>query len=164
MSRTPYQLPEEDCERLNRFEMQAVRMVLAAASIATYAQGDLKDRLECVPYGNQRMRLAVGGIRALADDIVGTISKAQCRQILGTMKDFEMRLVPKLTPASTNVILTKEQAKELMDCARWQCHDCVNSGEEARGCRLYKLLEATTPADDYGDGMVCPYALAEWQN
>lgn len=164
MSRTPYRLPEEDCERLNRFEMQAVRMVLAAASIAAYSQEDLKDRLECIPYGNQRMRLAVGGIRALADDIVGTISVAQCRQIYGTMKDFEMRLVPKLTPASTNVIMTKEQAKDLMDCARWQCHDCVNSGEEARGCRLYKLLESTTPADDYGDGMVCPYALAEWKD
>ena len=60
--------------------------------------------------------------------------------------------------------ITKEQAKDLMDCARWQCHDCVNSGEEARGCRLYKLLESTTPADDYGDGMVCPYALAEWKD
>lgn len=164
MKRKPYRLPEADCERLNRFEMQSVRMMLAACSIAAYAQEDLKGRLECVPSGNQRMRLAVGGLRALADDVVGTISYAQAKQIYGTMKDFEMRLVPKLTPASTNIIMTKEQGKELLDCARWACHDCVKDGEEARGCRLYKLLEATTPADDYGDGMVCPYALAEWAN
>ena len=143
----PYMLPEEDCERLNRFEMQSVRMMLAALSVAAYAEKDLATRLECVPAGNQRM----------------TISRNQCRQIHGTMKDFEMRLVPKLTPGSTNILMTKEQGKDLLDCARWQCHSCVKDGEEARKCRLYKLLEATTPMDDYGDGMICPYALAEWE-
>ena len=159
-----FSLPEDQCERLVRVEMQAVRMMLATLSTAAYAKDDLKKRLECVPYGNERMRMALGGLRSVINDLIGTISVQQAKQIYGTMKDFEMRLVPKLTPASTNVILTKEQAKDLMDCARWQCHDCVNSGEEARGCRLYKLLESTTPADDYGDGMVCPYALAEWKD
>lgn len=161
--RQPYILPEADCERLNRAEMQAVRMMLAALSVASYAIEDLKPRLECVPSGNQRMRLAVGGLRAICDDLVGTISKAQCKQIYGTMKDFEMRLLPKATPGTTNVIMTKEQAKDLLDCARWKCHACVEDGEACRRCKLYQLLEATTPMDDYGDGLVCPYALAEWE-
>ena len=161
--RKAYQLPDEDCERLKRSEMDAVRMLLAVLSAAAYAKEDLFDRLECVPYGNQRMRLALGGLRAVCDDVVGTISKSQCKQIYGTMKDFEMRLVPKLTPVSVNVILTKEQGMNLVDCAQWQCHDCVKDGEEARKCKLYQILESTTPLDDYGDGFVCPYALAEWR-
>lgn len=159
----PYMLPEEDCERLNRIEMQSVRMMLAALSVAAYAEKDLNKRLECVPAGNQRMKMAEGSLRSVINDLVGTISRSQCKQIYGTMKDFEMRLLPKLTPGSTNVLMTKEQGMELMDCARWQCHSCVKDGEEARRCKLYQLLESTTPMDDYGDGLVCPYALAEWE-
>ena len=159
----PYMLPEEDCERLNRFEMQSVRMMLAALSVAAYAEKDLADRLECVPAGNRRMKMAVGSLRSVINDLIGTISRSQCRQIHGTMNDFEMRLVPKLTPGSTNILMTKEQGKDLLDCARWKCHDCVEDGEKCRECRLYQLLEATTPLDNYGNGMVCPYALAEWE-
>ena len=110
------------------------------------------------------MRLAVGGLRAICDDLVGTIRRSQCQQIWGTMKDFEMRLLPKLTPGSTNIVLTKEEGKQLLDCARWKCHDCIEDGESCRQCQLYKLLEATTPMDDYGDGMICPYSLAEWRD
>ena len=145
-----------------RSELTAVRMLLAALSTAAYAQEDLQKRLECVPYGNQRLKLAVGGLRAVCDDVIGTITRSQCKQIYGTMKDFEMRLLPKLTPGSTNIIMTKEQGKDLLDCARWKCHDCIEDGESCRKCQLYKLLEATTPMDDYGDGMICPYSLAEW--
>ena len=162
--RTPYSLPDDQCERLVRNEMTAVRMLLAALSTTLYAQKDLAARLECVPDGNRRMRLAVGGLRAICDDLVGTISRSQCQQIWGTMKDFEMRLLPKLTPGSTNIIMTKEQGKQLLDCARWKCHDCIEDGESCRKCELYKLLEATTPMDDYGNGMICPYSLAEWRD
>ena len=44
--RTPYSLPEKDCERLKRTEMIGMRMLLAHLSSATYFQEDLKDRLE----------------------------------------------------------------------------------------------------------------------
>lgn len=161
--RQPYMLPEADCERLMRSELTAVRMLLAALSSATYAKEDLDDRLKCVPHGRERFRLALGGLRAVCDDLIGTISRSQCKQIYGTMKDFEMRLLPKLTPGSTNIIMTKEQGKDLLECARWKCHDCVEDGERCRECQLYKVLEATTPLDDYGDGMICPYALANWK-
>ena len=161
--RQPYMLPDADCERLMRSELTAVRMLLAALSSAAYAKEDLDDRLKCVPHGRERFRLSLGGLRAVCDDLIGTISRSQCKQIYGTMKDFEMRLLPKLTPGSTNIIMTKEQGKDLLDCARWKCHDCVEDGERCRECQLYKVLEATTPLDDYGDGMICPYALADWK-
>lgn len=156
-------LPDEDCERLTRVEMQAVRMMLAALSTAAYVKDDLKERLECVPDGNKRFRLALGGLRAVCDDVIGTVSRSQCKQIYGTMRDFEMRLLPKLTPGTTNIIMTKDQGKDLLECARWKCHDCVEDGEACRQCKLYKLLEATTPMDSYGDGLICPYALAKWE-
>ena len=161
--RTPYSLPDADCERLKRNEMNGLRMLLAHLSTAAYVQDDLKDRLECIPDGNRRLRMAVGGLRAVCDDVIGTVSKAQAKQIYGTMRDYELRLVPKLTPASVNIMLTKEQGIELMDLAREKCHGCVEDGESCRECRLYKIFEATTPMDDYGDGLLCPYSLAEWE-
>lgn len=163
MKRQPYSLPDKDCERLRRPEMTAVRMLLAAVSIIADAQEDLRNRLECVPYGNQRMRLTGGGLGALISDLLGTVSKSQCEQLMRTAHDFEMRLLPKATPMVTNIVMTKDQGKCLMDCARWACHACVKDGESCRECQLYKILEATTPLDDYGDGMLCPYALAEWE-
>ena len=161
--RTPYSLPDADCERLKRNEMNGLRMLLAHLSTAAYVQDDLKDRLECIPDGTRRLRMAVGGLRAVCDDVIGTVSKAQAKQIYGTMRDYELRLVPKLTPASVNIMLTKEQGIELMDMAREKCHGCVEDGESCRECRLYKIFEATTPMDDYGDGLLCPYSLAEWE-
>ena len=56
--RTPYTLPDADCERLRRNEMNAVRMLLALLSTMSYAKDDLRDRLECVPNGNRRFRMA----------------------------------------------------------------------------------------------------------
>ena len=161
--REPYTLPDDQCERLKRSEMTAVRMLLAGLSTAGYAREDLQERLKAVPDGNGRLRRSLGLMKAVADDLVGTISKAQCRQIYGTMKDFEMRLVPKLTPMSQNVIMTAEEAKELLECARWKCRDCIEDGDSCRKCKLYKLLEATTPMEDYGTGMICPYSAAKWE-
>ncbi len=163
MSRTPYYLPEEDCERLRRTEMNGLRLLLAHLSTAAYVQDDLTERLKCIPDGNRRLKMAVGGLRAVCDDVIGTITKAQARQIYGTMKDYELRLVPKLTPSSVNIILTKEQGMDLMDIAKEKCPGCVETSETCRGCRLYKIFEATTPLDDYGDGLICPYSLAEWE-
>ena len=162
--RTPYTLPDADCERLRRNEMNAVRMLLALLSTMSYAKDDLRGRLECVPNGNRRFRMAYGQLKAVCDDLIGTISTSQAKQIYGTMKDFEMRLVPKLTPGSTNIIMTKEEGKDLLDCARWRCQACTEDSESCRSCRLYKILEATTPLDDYGATLICPYSLAEWED
>jgi hypothetical protein len=143
--------------------MNAVRMLLALLSTVAYAKDDLKDRLECIPNGNRRFRMAYGQLKAVCDDLIGTISRAQAKQIYGTIKDYELRLAPKATPGTVNVILTKEQGMDLMDMARERCLDCVLDGNECRECKLYQMLESTTPMDDYGSGLTCPYATAEWR-
>jgi hypothetical protein len=161
--REPYMLPEEQCERMRRTELCALKMLLAHLSSAAFAQEDLKDRLDCIPNGNQRMRMAVGGLRAVCDDLIGTITVAQAKQIRGTMNDFEIRLIPKLSPNSQNVIMTVDVAKTLLDYARLKCRECTANDNESRNCTLYQFMEATTPLEHYGDGLICPYALQEWE-
>ena len=156
-------LPDDQCEQLRRTEMNALRMLLAHLSSAQYFVEDMQDRLKCIPDGNRRIRMAVGLMRAVCDDLCGTVTRAQAKQIYGTMKDCDLRIVPKLSPGSVNVILTKEEGKDLMDMARDRCHNCVEDGNSCRECRLYQILEATTPMQDYGDGLLCPYSLAQWE-
>ena len=103
-------LQEDECERLVRSEYEAVRCLLGAVSYTAHAKDDLQRRLDCIPNGKQRIAMVLGGLRAIADDIIGTIPQGQCRQLRNTMKDMEMRMVPKLTTGSQNVILEKETA------------------------------------------------------
>ena len=142
--------------------MQAVQMALAGISALAYAQDDLKRRLECIPSGNQRMKMTVGGVKSVMNDLIGTITQKQALHIYHVMKDMDMRLVPKLTPGSGNFIMSKEEGKELMDCARERCHGCVEDNESCRKCRLYKLMTALVPLEKY-EGLICPYSLAEWE-
>ena len=151
-------------ERMTRQEVSAIKMLFASLSNEKYALDGLTRRLGMIPDGVDRLRRCTADLQKIMDEIVGTITTEQCKSIYGTMKDYEMRLVPKLTPMTTNVLMTKDQAKDLMDCARVKCHDCVEDGESCRSCRVYKIMEETVPLDDYGDGMICPYSLAEWDD
>ena len=157
-------LREEDCERLNRVEFEAVRCLLGAVSYAAHARDDLRKRLECLPGGKARMAMVVGGLKAIADDLIGTVPQGQCKQLRNTMQDMDMRMVPKMTPMSTNVILDKDAAKGLVDAAMEKCHGCVEGPEEGRECALYKVLESFLPLDSYENGMLCPYSMSEWKD
>ena len=155
-------LEEKDCERMNRREFEAVRCLLGAVSYAGHAKDDLQKRLESIPGGRQRMAMVVGGLKALADDIVGTMPVGQCKQVRNTMVDMEMRMVPKMTGMSQNVILEKDNAKALIDKAMERCHGCVEDQVSCRKCGLYTVLESFLPLDTYENGMLCPYSTSEW--
>lgn len=164
MKSTWYQLPEEQCERLNRKQMGAVLRMYNLLSDEAYFSQDMASRLECIPNGKKRMQLALGQIRSIVNDITGTIPVEQCRRIHGTMKDYESRIVPKFTPSHTSLVLDKESAKQLIDFARSECKSCVNDNEECRQCPLYKLLVAIIPCDNYDESgsYLCPYSCSEW--
>lgn len=157
-------LDDKDCERMTRSEFNAVRTVLVTAICAENAAEDMQKRLECIPNGKQRYAMALGGLRAVANDLVGTTTKAQANQLWNTLNDLSMQFIPKLAPGSKNVIYTSDVIKDLVDCARSKCSDCVLDGESCRSCKLYKVLESTTPLNDYGDGLICPYALQDWED
>lgn len=164
MKNTWYQLPEDQCERLNRPQMGALLRMYNLLSDEAYFSKDMIPRLECIPNGVKRMQLALGQMRSIVNDITGTIPVEQCRRIHGTMKDYESRIVPKYTPSPASVVLEKEQAKSLIDFARAECKTCVKDAEECRGCPLYKLLIAVLPCDNYDEygSYLCPYSRSEW--
>ena len=154
---------DKDCERMNKAEFNAVRALLVTLNYAAYANEDLAKRLECIPHGKQRFAMALGGLRALCDDLLGITTTQQAKQLYNTMKDMVVQVIPKLAPKSQNVVFEKEIAKSLLDMAMEKCNDCVETGETCRKCELYKIMEATTPLDHYGDGLMCPYANATWE-
>lgn len=157
-------LDEKDCERMNRIEFNALRALLVVLNYAAYANDDLQTRLDTIPSGKQRLAMALGGLRAVCNDLIGTITTAQAKQIQNTMTDMIVQIIPKLAPKSQNVVFEKDIAKIIMDLAMERCKDCVEDGESCRSCELYKVLESTTPCDDYGSGLMCPYAMAEWED
>ena len=157
-------LQEEECERLNRAEFEAVRCLLGAVSYTAHAKDDLQKRLECIPGGKQRMNMILGGLKAIADDVIGTVPKGQCKQLRNTMQDMEMRMVPKMASMSRNVILDKDVAKGLVDAAMEKCSGCVEGPEDGRNCALYRVLESFLPLDSYENGMLCPYSTSIWKD
>ena len=157
-------LADEDCRRLNRGEFEATRCLLGAVNYAAHAKDDLQKRMEMIPHGKERMAMVLGGLKAIADDLIGTLPVGQCKQIRNTMNDMEMRMVPKLTSMSHNVILEKDVANGLVDAAMEKCHGCVEGPEEGMKCPLYKVLESFLPLDSYDNGMLCPYSMSEWKD
>lgn len=160
---TFYQLPEEECERVNRREMQALRWSLAAINSIAYAQEDLAERLECIPNGKARWRLMLGQLRSCLNDLIGTVPRKQCQTIKNVMNDMELRMVPKMTPNTNRVAMGVEDLSYLVDHAKKDiCMACVMTGDECRKCELYKILESIAPLEDWGQSTICPYSKEDW--
>lgn len=157
-------LEDDECIRMNRAEFEGMRCLLGAVSYAAHAWDDLKEHLQIIPKGKQRLAMTLGGLRAIADDLSGTMPRGQCKQMRNTMQDMDMRMVPKMTRMSQNVILDKDVAKGLVDAAMEKCRFCVEDAEGGRKCALYKTLESFLPLDSYENGMLCPYSMSEWKD
>lgn len=150
-------------ERLNRGEFEAVRCLLGALNYAAHARDDLKRRADMVTDGKARMAALVDDMRAFTDEVLLTVPTGQCRQIRNTMMDMEIRMVPKLSPMSRNVVLEADVAKELIDIAMERCRGCVEDEKSCRKCALYRVLEDFLPLENYENSLLCPYSRAEWQ-
>lgn len=157
-------LPERECIRVTRQEMNACKLLTSLVSVTAYAVDDLRERLKVVPDGQDRMESALAAIDSLLRDICGTINIRQARQLLNAATEMEIRLVPKMTPDNTRMQMDKDEYKDLIDCAREKCKFCTEDGESCKGCRLYGILLEKIPLDDYGDGISCPYAYKEWED
>ena len=158
----PYELPDDQCEYLRRSEMQAVQRLMALGSDLQYAKEDLHDRLDSIPSGNARMNMIIGGVNSLMADLIGTVSDKQRRQLRNTARDFQIEIRPRMVGHSNRVPIDRDELRELTDLAREKCKDCVEDGETARKCRLFKWLVTNIPLDDYGAGLMCPYANIGW--
>jgi len=159
----PFELPDDQCERLTRDEMSAVRMLLILSSEINYAKEDLQKRLAMIPNGKARMNMLAGNCTSLFKDVLGTISDKQRRTLRNSALDYDLKIVPKVNAGQTSIAVQKDDMTELVNCAREKCKYCTLSGLESRSCQLYKLLEAYIPLNDYGAEIICPYAYQEWE-
>lgn len=161
--REQFVLPDSECERVTRQEMNACKFLTTLVSVTAYAKDDLKKRLETIPDGLARMDEALENIDSILRDICGTVNTRQAKQLLNASKELEVRLVPKFCPDHTMLQMGKEEYKDLIDCAREKCKFCTEDGDSCHDCRLYGILIERIPLDDYGDGITCPYAYTEWE-
>ena len=126
-------------------------------------EGPLKDRLECIPSGKVRWRLLLGQLRAVTNDLIGTIPYKQCVNIKNVMNDMELRLVPKYSGHGNRVTLDIDDLSYIVNAAKKDhCLACILNGDECRSCKLYQILESIAPMEDWGDSTVCPYMREDW--
>jgi hypothetical protein len=165
MKKDYYKLPEEECVRMTRPEMISMNWLYAAENSCAYGRDDLARRIEMIPHGKRRFNMMLGQLRAIVNDITGTMPEPQKQKVRNTMKDMELRLVPKMTKRDVAVVLSKEEAMTLFDYAKSaKCTTCIKDSEECLKCDLYKIMMANVPLEDYDKGYLCPYNLAEWED
>lgn len=156
-------LDDKDRERLNKQEFSAMRGMLAELVYIESSAEYLRNRLECIPGGKQRTAMLRGSVNAITDDLLGTVPREQCLQLGNTMNDMELRMVPKMTPMTRNVVIEESIAKGIIDMAKEKCKFCVEDNESCRSCRLYQYLVAILPLDSYDNGLQCPYSNTIWK-
>lgn len=154
----------EDAVRLTRNEKTSMIVLAYAATVLDDLQADIADRLGMVPDGAEKLKKISEATDALLAELRRTIPVNQRVNLSNTARDYDFRLMPKASPMSTSVIMTKDEFKELVDCARVKCRECTDTNEECEKCGLFQLLTVVLPLDDYDDTMLCPYNLGEWAN
>jgi len=160
-----YRWPEDQCERVNRQEMTALRWCVAAINNVAYAKDDLQKRLDCIPGARVRWAMMLGSFQRLMDELLGTIPIKQHLAIQNVTTDMELRMVPKFTPPPNRACVQLEDLSFLIRAAQkndaW-CMSCTLNGEECRQCKLYQILESLTPQQEWGDSTICPYNREDW--
>ena len=164
--RESFQMPEEDRPRLTRSELDLMIRMFNFMSAVAYSEETMTKRLALVPDGEARMKKAMDELHDVLEDLHGTVPFAQRRKLSTAYSDFEVRLLPKLTPHKAVTTLTKEEGHALIDAAQdGRCYACTKDGEECKKCPLQMVLSAVVPLDDYG-GILCPYNMAmhKWKD
>ena len=150
-------------ERLKRYEKESMLYLMNLVSNIAWAKDDLKERLKMIPEGAERMETALEHFTKLLEDLIQTVPVNQCKNLKNIAEDYQMRSVPKAMPKQTNIIITKENAKVLIDSAQeGRCTSCILDGDECRKCDLEQALECITPMTEYRQTM-CPYNMAGWE-
>lgn len=154
----------DDATDLNRREKCSLLYLMNVVSAFMDAKEDLKERAESAGCYEGLCEICEKGMQFLTD-IRTTVPEKQRMHLNNTAHEYELRLIPKLTPSTTCVVLGKEEFREIVDAAQAKCHyDCTKDVNEAKDCYLYKLLVMTLPMDYYPDTGNCPYITAEWGN
>ena len=152
----------DDAVRINRSEKMGMIVLAYACTILEDLKTELKDRLGMIEDGDGRMAEVSEKADAILNDLRVTIPVNQRMHLQNTAQEYEIRLSPKMTPFKTNVVMQKDEFKELVDYARTKCRDCAEDDKACEKCGLYQLLTVVLPLEDYHDTFLCPYNLGEW--
>lgn len=153
-----------DAWDMTRTEKTSLTFLMNAAASLNEAKEDLAERLKKIDGGPELMdQLAEGSIKLL-NEVRMTIPERQRQSLANTACDYEMRLVPKMTPRTTNVIVQKEEFRSLVDAAQVRCTSCAEMNENKGQCDLFRLLQVVLPLEAYDTTLLCPYNRAEWEN
>ena len=153
-----------DAKDMTRPEKAALTFLMNVASAFADAREDLRDRLQMIEGGQELMDTIADGSIKLLTEIRMTIPEKQRTSLANTAKDYEMRLVPKMTPSKTCVVVQKEDFRSLVDAAQARCNLCTDMNEDKEKCSLFQLLKIVLPLDAYDTTLLCPYNRAEWEN
>lgn len=150
-------------DRLTRVEMESCKLIISLVNCVVYGKKDLERILTAIPDGTERFDRTMHEMMDILQDICNAIPDKQRKALANSARDMKIRLVPAMLTENIVMQLDKENYKALIDCARERCKFCVLDGNECSQCSLYNVLIAQVPLDDYGDGIVCPYAFEEWK-
>ena len=153
-----------DAMRLRRSEKMSMIHLMYAVTILEDLQTEIAERIRMVRQGEDRLHILTSGADEFLNDLRVTIPEDQRIAMQNIAEDYEIRLAPKASPGETNVIMTRDEFKSLVDFARTKCIDCIDDDEECEKCPLYRLLTSVVPLDEYHSTNLCPYNLGEWRN
>jgi len=154
----------DDARNLTRTEKMLVTFLTNTVSALAETKDGLTERIAMIDGGQEMLDKLVADSLDLLEQVRLTIPEDQRRSLVRTAKDYEIRLTPKFTPASHNVVVEKEDFRKLVDAAQVKCRECIDDCDECRKCGLFKLLAVVLPLDSYEGTMLCPYNMAEWAN
>lgn len=154
----------DDAWNVTRNEKIAILFLMNTVSAMMDSRDDLKDRVSRIDGGAELMDTMVNSAEKLLTEIRRTIPTEQRMNINNVSKDMEMRMVPKLTPSKTTVLVQKEEFRQLVDAAQIKCRECTDDSEQCTACGLFKLLKVVVPLETYDGTFLCPYNLAGWEN
>ena len=153
-----------DAKELTRNEKMLITFLTNTVSALAETKDGLTDRVSMIEGGQEKLDRLVEDSLDLLNEVRLTIPENQRRSLARTAMDYEIRLTPKFTPSTHNVVVEKEDFRKLVDSAQVRCRECVDDSEECRKCDLFQLLTVVLPLDGYEGTMLCPYNMAEWAN
>ncbi len=154
----------DDAWDVTRQEKMSILFLMNTVSAMMDSRDELKDRVSRIDGGAELMDTMVDSSEKLLTEIRRTIPEDQRVSINNISKDMEMRMVPKMTPTKTTVMVQKEEFRQLVDAAQVKCRDCAEDNVQCRECGLFRLLKVVLPLDSYDGTFLCPYNMAGWEN
>ena len=153
----------DDARPVTQKERLSLLHLINQTTLLADAKDDLMDRAGMIEDGQERLKNLCELSDKLLYEMRLTVPDRQRMALHNVTVDSEMRLVPKMSPSTGMVLVSREDMTELVNAARVKCHDCADTPEEAKRCKLYQLFLDVLPLGRYDGTFLCPYSDSEWR-